>query len=322
MRKRMFFVLFLLTPFFLLTAFSQETLTITTYYPAPFGVYTNLRLYPSVQPACATANDEGVMYFDNNLHQMLVCSGDGAGHYSWQSGGLWRLGKTGDTPPKYYIYPNDLNWNVGIGTNNPTEKLEIKGGNIRLNRDGDATKSSTILFDFSDTQNMGYIYGAPVGPFTKQLAIVLGNNNPSSDPKYVVNDNSRIGIAVNGDGSTPSAGQIQLDSKILHIRSANVGIDVNPPQAKLDIVSSGDIHAPGAKGLIVRARFNYPFHGTINTCSSNPTDFSKWAVCQAAFDEKCGTLGYLGGPSIDWDSTGMEGFCFRKDAIHHNELVK
>jgi hypothetical protein len=40
-----------------------ESLTITTYYPAPYGVYRNLRLHPSEAPTGA-AKQPGVMYYD------------------------------------------------------------------------------------------------------------------------------------------------------------------------------------------------------------------------------------------------------------------
>lgn len=120
-RKQVFFGLLLLCgiAFFAVSeVFSQETLTITTYYPAPFGVYTNLRLFPSAQPLCGSI-DEGTMYFDNNQHRIMVCTGDGAGHFSWQpAGGIW-------TRDGGNIYPNDLGWNVGIGTNNPQAILDV-----------------------------------------------------------------------------------------------------------------------------------------------------------------------------------------------------
>jgi hypothetical protein len=72
-----------LKPFFILPlflslelAFAQynqtdwNTLTITTYYPAPYGVYRNLRLNPSDDPTGKQGVTEGVMYYDQNLHMM------------------------------------------------------------------------------------------------------------------------------------------------------------------------------------------------------------------------------------------------------------
>ena len=42
----------------------NETLTITTYYPSPYGVYRNLKLNPSPLPVLGVS--PGVMYYDTN----------------------------------------------------------------------------------------------------------------------------------------------------------------------------------------------------------------------------------------------------------------
>ncbi|MFH1414026.1 MAG: hypothetical protein ABIG56_04190, partial [Candidatus Omnitrophota bacterium] len=44
--------------------FSQDTLTITTYYPSPHGVYRTLKLHPSPQPVFC---NEGEMYYDDGV---------------------------------------------------------------------------------------------------------------------------------------------------------------------------------------------------------------------------------------------------------------
>jgi len=62
----------------------DETLTITTYYPAPYGVYKTLRLYPSAtQPESC---QEGELYYDSDDDKIYICSGD-AGFETWQSVG-------------------------------------------------------------------------------------------------------------------------------------------------------------------------------------------------------------------------------------------
>jgi hypothetical protein len=47
---------------------NTETLTISTYYPSPYGVYRNLRLYPSNEPTNGV--DRGVLYFNNTTEQV------------------------------------------------------------------------------------------------------------------------------------------------------------------------------------------------------------------------------------------------------------
>jgi hypothetical protein len=70
---------------------STETLSITTYYPSPYGVYKELRLFPS-SPSPCTVDNEGSMYFDQNAHLPMVCRRMGNGNYEWDyllSGGVY-----------------------------------------------------------------------------------------------------------------------------------------------------------------------------------------------------------------------------------------
>ena len=142
------------------SSYSQETLTITTYYPAPFGVYTNLRLFPSGQPACA-ANDEGTMYYDNNTRQVMVCGQDAAGNPAWQGVGLWT--RNGNN-----VFLGDLNWNVGIGVNPPVAKLDVNGeikiGNSGLICDGNtpgAMRYNVDRVEFCDGSTWRSVGGKP-----------------------------------------------------------------------------------------------------------------------------------------------------------------
>lgn len=60
---------------------SAESLTLTTYYPAPFGAYDRLRLVPReslpLDPHCDDEKDLGLMYYDNGLDErgagLYVC---------------------------------------------------------------------------------------------------------------------------------------------------------------------------------------------------------------------------------------------------------
>ncbi len=90
---------------------ADETLTITTYYPSPYGVYKTLRLYPNdtIDPTAASCPNRGEMYFDDSDGKLYVCSG-ASGSATWQSaggGGYWT--KNGNN-----IYNNNTG-TVGIG---------------------------------------------------------------------------------------------------------------------------------------------------------------------------------------------------------------
>lgn len=62
---------------FLLPAliFCEESITITSYYPSPYGVYKNLRIYPNDEetPGDACSNP-GEMYFDDSEDTLYICS--------------------------------------------------------------------------------------------------------------------------------------------------------------------------------------------------------------------------------------------------------
>ncbi len=107
---------------------AQENITITTYYPAPYGIYRTLRIIPgNVFPTCNAAN-EGTIYFSNTLHRLFICeqlaSGYGLGGIFWAS------------PPgnDNYIYPETAG-SVGIGTNTPSTTSPTNGqtGNLDVN---------------------------------------------------------------------------------------------------------------------------------------------------------------------------------------------
>lgn len=101
----------------------EESITLTTYYPSPYGVYNEMRLYPHSPPVvnCDPSNIEqarGTIYYDNIEDQLKVCGGD---PLDWQYlSGYWRLSESS-------LFPRDNSWSVGIGTANPKIKLHVRG---------------------------------------------------------------------------------------------------------------------------------------------------------------------------------------------------
>jgi len=75
MKKGLFIlVTFIVIPF----AYPQETLTITTYYPAPYGVYKTLRLYPTSDAEIDTTqpcSSKGELIMRDSDSSMYVCDG-------------------------------------------------------------------------------------------------------------------------------------------------------------------------------------------------------------------------------------------------------
>ena len=133
---------------------AQETLTVTTYYPAPYGIYDALQLQPNdTVPACEDlATDMGKLHYDNGLGQGLpggaelhICNHDGGTGVKWDtipvggSLGKWTYvdrGANDDT-----IYPDSMEWVVGMGTDVPGKHGSGFNSGVRLH----IVDSNTIL---------------------------------------------------------------------------------------------------------------------------------------------------------------------------------
>ena len=78
------FLVFIPASIYLKTAFSEETLTVTTYYPSPYGSYNQLNtnylqygLIPS-PPAAGSSCDaveEGKSFYNKNDKNLYICNG-------------------------------------------------------------------------------------------------------------------------------------------------------------------------------------------------------------------------------------------------------
>ena len=170
---------------------AANQITITTYYPSPYGVYKELRLNPistASQPPC-NDNLKGTMYYDKNKDTLYVCSKDPAsGNTGWipvpggdnlywvlndsddiyniNSSGSVGINTTGINPLSgIFVVSHDgttedlvvdeNNGNVGIGTTGPQEKLDVNGGIKVGNSNG--THPGTIRWTGSEFE--GYYPG-------------------------------------------------------------------------------------------------------------------------------------------------------------------
>jgi len=131
---------FILTAFFLFAALPlvfADTLTLTTYYPAPFGAYSKMRLVPqNPLPATCTA---GTMYVDNtgSANVLRYCNPDNTWGFL---PGVWTQDPTTNDVTLTDIV-NHPDMKVGIGTNTPDSQLHIDNvtgadATFRLNKQG------------------------------------------------------------------------------------------------------------------------------------------------------------------------------------------
>ena len=125
---------------------AQETLTVTTYYPAPYGVYDALQLQPNdTVPACDDpATDMGKLHLDNGFGGapipggagLYICNDDTAGDVRWDSipiaGSLGRWTHADRGANDDAVYPDNLSWVVGMGTDEPGKANGTYNGGVRL----------------------------------------------------------------------------------------------------------------------------------------------------------------------------------------------
>ncbi|MCK9614906.1 MAG: hypothetical protein M0R48_05300 [Candidatus Omnitrophica bacterium] len=125
--RKISFLFIVISFSFVSQVFSQqaETVTITTYYPAPMGVYENLRLFPiaAAQSPVCNANQEGTMYYNNDAgeNRLMVCRETATG-FDWEAVGASFWTQPAGT---VFLHTNDVNWNVGVGTVAPARKMEV-----------------------------------------------------------------------------------------------------------------------------------------------------------------------------------------------------
>ena len=111
--KKIVFIFLVVEAIFGLPAFADH-LTLTTYYPAPFGAYARIRLVPQAElpPEKCTTGFYGYMYTNSAKNNRLeLCQEDGAGGAIWGPlPGAWK--QVGND---VYLSDNDTNPNLKVG---------------------------------------------------------------------------------------------------------------------------------------------------------------------------------------------------------------
>ncbi|MBU2541148.1 MAG: tail fiber domain-containing protein [Candidatus Omnitrophica bacterium] len=251
--KVLLLVIVMLLAFFFHSASSfaaTEQLSITTYYPAPHGVYKELTLYPNddfaTGAACA-ANEEGTLRYYNTGDQILVC--DGA-TFTWQPlTGLWTQNGTD-------IHPNDLTWQVGIGTNTPEFKLDLNNDGGIIAR-GTMNSGNVLITSGAGTRLIWY---------PRKAAFRAGAINAAFPNQW---DDANIGdysvafglnSEASGDWSTVSGGSLCVASgDFSTVAGGGAG---NTASANTSTISGGSLNTASGQGSVVAGGFSNTASGT------------------------------------------------------------
>ncbi|MCK5259442.1 MAG: hypothetical protein KAJ70_00125 [Candidatus Omnitrophica bacterium] len=213
----------------------SETLTLSTYYPAPFGSYDRLRLVPrNVAPPCDVSL-EGSLYYSDITDTINICQNDGTWGFLQ---GIW----TQDALDNVYLTDTATNPNlaVGIGITAPGALLHVNNPNWNIVGDWTQSKlKGDVIISNTDAQlnligenassglaSIHMTEVSPAGTATDSWHIMrytTGNALPSS---------FSIGYHPTGAGNWFGQEQYQ---KLTIFPDGNVGIGTEAPESLLHL---------------------------------------------------------------------------------------
>jgi len=171
-----------------------EDITVTTYYPAPFGSYNTLQVFPNSAPPI-TCDDQhvGFMYFrqdpDPSLSELLVCKGAAQGWKTVASGGASAYWTNTATT----VHLVDSNNNVAIGD------TDSQGKKLRLRVSTGNTSGETITTE-------SYIHGHPTADASTAIyKSFLGYNwRDPTDSAQTIGELTGVNgfVDINGPGTS------------------------------------------------------------------------------------------------------------------------
>ena len=217
MKKTPLTLLFLLV---LCLSVHAETLTLSTYYPAPFGSYDRLRLVPRAAAPPCDGSQEGVLYYvDNPINAINICQDDG----TWGLlQGIW----TQDANDNVYLTDDDSDGDsitsfVGIGTATPENILHIIGDYMII----EDTNPEILFEDSSGSANFEihvdndlFKIRSPEGPGNNKLTVAadgnvgIGTNDPTQKLHILHNDVTG-GINVDRDSAATRKSRIAFSQQ-------------------------------------------------------------------------------------------------------------
>jgi len=193
-------------------AHAQQTLTLSTFYPSPFGVYNILRLVPqAADPACAGV--DGLLWV-NAQGELRMCFGNNPAIPP----GVWEQDDATDSIYVTDLDPASANYNanlrVGIGTVAPSSRFQVHEPTINAitamrlttQETGAAADGLELGYNSAAAPELAYVWNYENTP------LVFGTNN--LDRMRIAAD-GRVGIGT----ANPSmllnvAGDVQFNSNL------------------------------------------------------------------------------------------------------------
>lgn len=256
-----------------------ETVTLSTYYPAPFGTYDRVRLVP--RDPIAGACRVGTMYTENVLFTLQFCSDDGSGVNDGAWGvmpGLWE----NDGGNEITLVGVDTvdDFHVGIGDSNPNAVLEVsssgQGFDLFMLSTDDADNGDLFIVDATGQVGIGTITPEALLDIRGDVQIISPagqalNVESSATATNVNIDNTNTGVSsvrfLNSGASRWIAGNDGADLNTFKIEAAAV-FGLNPyfaidwDDGNIDIGDSADLGAVPEEKLNVRGGINLRDDGT------------------------------------------------------------
>lgn len=176
MKKRILLILFLVSIVnYSPLVFGQknaDTLTVTTYYPAPYAEYEQVRITPSTDIDMeGNCPNTGTIIFNDFDKKMYYCNEN----KKWQGMSEYFTVSQDNS----YIYPNKDTWNLGIGRTMAREKLDVSGNIIstELCVDKGEGVAPSCIKDWNAAAGPTYTEDPDIGEWTKICDIT----SPDSD---------------------------------------------------------------------------------------------------------------------------------------------
>ncbi len=248
-----------------------DSLTLTTYYPAPTGAYDRLRLVPRAAIG-GTSCQVGMLFVNSgDGNKLYICAGDDV-NSNWQPlVGSWAQQNPGGAPT--VAMTNDAQGDpiyVGIGTTNPTGRLTVVGVDTSTTPALNVTDSaSNSLFFVRDDGKVGMGTTAPtssfyvVGTGTTISTSSLNVTDSSAKSIFFVRDDGNVGLGstnptsrfyVVGAGTTNVTSSLNVtdsaSNSLLFVRNdGKVGIGTTTPASRLSVLGAGTTNATSSLNI-------------------------------------------------------------------------